>query len=316
MRNAKADRENSQRRHRMPNSSTALMFTSYSLRSAGNRREESCRVSQERTPQLARRIARGGLRLPVGVALVGLLLVTAPAWGLDPELGVSQYAHTAWKIRDGFTRGIISSIAQTPDGYLWLGTEFGLYRFDGVRAVAWEPPAGEQLPSAFITGLLVTRDGTLWISTRRGLASWKNGKLRNYPEVGENTGALIEDHEGTVWVGEWAARGNLCALRDSVVECYGKDGSLGQGVLSLYEDSKGNLWIGTVGGFWQWRPGPPTFHAIPRNEHYAPASFVQEADGSLLVAAREMTRFSGGKVEARPYLPPSLPYSFGQGLQP
>src|SRR2546428_5466774 len=70
----------------------------------------------------------------LGVLLACMLLAWGPcAFALNPALDVSQYAHTAWKIRDGFSKGIISSIAQTPDGYLWLGTEFGLLRFDGVR---------------------------------------------------------------------------------------------------------------------------------------------------------------------------------------
>src|ERR1700719_1090932 len=74
--------------------------------------------------------------------LPALLLVCCTcAFALDPSRDISQYAHTAWKIRDGFTRGAIYSIAQTPDGYLWLGTEFGLVRFDGVRTVPWQPPA-------------------------------------------------------------------------------------------------------------------------------------------------------------------------------
>src|SRR5690349_19054375 len=89
--------------------------------------------------------------VPLVVMLAGMLLAWCPcAFALDPSLDVSQYAHTAWKIRDGFTKGMITSIAQTPDGYLWLGTELGLYRFDGVRAVPWQPPAGEHLPSSFI----------------------------------------------------------------------------------------------------------------------------------------------------------------------
>ena len=62
------------------------------------------------------------------------------AFALNPSLDISQYAHTAWTVRDGFFKGVINSIAQTPDGYLWLGTEFGLLRFDGVRAVPWQPP--------------------------------------------------------------------------------------------------------------------------------------------------------------------------------
>jgi ligand-binding sensor domain-containing protein len=71
-------------------------------------------------------------------------------------------------VRDGFARGFIYAIAQTPDGYLWVGTEFGLLRFDGVRPpLPWRPPAGEQLPGAVVQNLLVTRDGALWIGTLR-----------------------------------------------------------------------------------------------------------------------------------------------------
>ena len=111
-----------------------------------------------------------------GLVLAGALLASCPCvFAVDPSLDVSHYAHTAWKVRDGFTQGAISSIAQTPDGYLWLGTEFGLLRFDGVRAVPWQPPAGEQLPSNYIRNLLVARDGALWIATQKGLASWKDG---------------------------------------------------------------------------------------------------------------------------------------------
>src|SRR5215831_18606866 len=77
------------------------------------------------------------------MVLACIRVATCP-WvvALDPSLDVNQYAHTAWKVREGFGRGGISSIAQSPDGYLWLGTEFGLLRFEGVKAVPWRPPAG------------------------------------------------------------------------------------------------------------------------------------------------------------------------------
>src|SRR5215470_14072002 len=108
--------------------------------------------------------------------LGNMLLVTSScAVASDASLDISQYAHTAWKVRDGFTKGAITSIAQTPDGYLWIGTEFGLLRFDGVRGVPWQPPNGEQLPSNYIRGLLVGHDGTLWIATQKGLVSLKDG---------------------------------------------------------------------------------------------------------------------------------------------
>src|ERR1700684_1403472 len=95
---------------------------------------------------------------------LGVLLACCPcASALTPSLDINQYAHTAWTVRDGFFKGSITSIAQTPDGYLWLGTESGLLRFDGVRSVPWQPPAGEHLPSSNIRKLLAARDERLWI---------------------------------------------------------------------------------------------------------------------------------------------------------
>ena len=141
-------------------------------------------------------------RTRAGVWLSILLGSSVCAFALDPSLDVSQYAHSAWRISEGFTKGTIFSIAQTPDGYLWLGTEFGLLRFDGVQAAPWQAPDGEQLPSNWIQALLVARDGTLWIGTDKGLASWKHGKLTKYPEVpGQRIDTLVEDREGTVWAG-------------------------------------------------------------------------------------------------------------------
>ena len=181
-------------------------------------------------------------------------------FALNPSLDVSQYAHAAWKIGEGFSEGIIRAIAQTPDGYLWLGTEFGLRRFDGVRAVPWEPPAGQHLPSSDIRSLQGARDGRLWIGTFRGLASWKDGKLSHYPELdGQVIEALLEDREGTIWVAGWAPSvGRLCRIQSGNIQCYGEDGRFGSGVTPLYEDRGGNLWAGAMNGLWRWKPGPPT----------------------------------------------------------
>src|ERR1051325_11108824 len=102
---------------------------------------------------------RGRYVVAFGAALVWMLLAWCPcALALNPALDVSQYAHTSWKIRDGFTKGYIRAITQTPDGYLWLGTEFGLVRFDGVRPVPWQPPPDQPLPSGVIFSLLAARD--------------------------------------------------------------------------------------------------------------------------------------------------------------
>jgi len=189
------------------------------------------------------------------------------AFALNPALDVSQYAHTSWRIRDGFTKGIIKAIAQTPDGYLWLGTEFGLLRFDGVRNVPWQPPPDQPLPDNFIWSLLAARDGTLWIGTSKGLASWKDGKLARHAELdGLIVQELLEDRDGSVWAGGAAVpTGRLCAFRNTSVQCFGEDGRFGLGVFGLYEDSKGNLWAGAGRGLWRWKPGPPhPFHCRTR----------------------------------------------------
>src|SRR5215471_12386470 len=187
------------------------------------------------------RRVRSRTALPRCLLLVCAALLCVPmALALDPALDVSQYAHTAWKVRDGFTQGSIHTTAQTRDGYLWLGTEFGLYRFDGVKTVLWTPPSGKQLPSDYVLSLLAAHDDTLWIGTSKGLASWKDGHLKLYAELaGQAIFAILEGKEGTIWTGALSLSGRLCAIEGSV-RCYGEDGSLGQGVTDLYEDRKGN----------------------------------------------------------------------------
>lgn len=226
-----------------------------------------------------------------------------PALALNPSLDVSQYAHTSWKIRDGFTKGQILSIAQTPDGYLWLATEFGLLRFDGLRNVPWQPPAaGQQLPSSFILSLLTARDGTLWIGTLKGLASWKDGKLTRYSELdGKDAFNLLEDHEGVIWVsGRSVTTGKLCAIRNGNVLCYADDGTLGRGACSLFEDRKGNLWAGVKDGLWRWKPGTPRFFPLA-GEPDGIQGLGEDEDGALLVGLNGgIQRFIDAKTETHP----------------
>jgi signal transduction histidine kinase/ligand-binding sensor domain-containing protein len=237
------------------------------------------------------------------VIALGVALACCPCiLALDPSLDINQYAHTSWKVSEGFGEGQIHSIAQTSDGYLWLGTDFGLLRFDGVRNVQWQPPGGQHLPSSVIYNLLAARDGTLWIATTKGLASWKSGKLTQYPELtGLDIFALLEDHERTVWVGGVGfPSGRLCAIQNGSVHCYGEDGSLGPGVFSLCEDGRGTLWAGARDGLWRWRPGPPKFFSLAGEPDFIRA-LGEDADGTLLVEWNgRIRRFVDGKTDTSP----------------
>jgi signal transduction histidine kinase/ligand-binding sensor domain-containing protein len=254
--------------------------------------------------------ARGREFVLPGTLLACVLLACCPsAFALDPSLDVSQYGHTSWKIRDGFIKGQVVSIAQTPDGYLWLGTEFGLLRFDGVRNVPFRPPAGQQLPSTQIFSLLAARDGTLWIGTAGGLASWKDGRLTRFAQLdGHYIFKIIEGRDGSVWAsGLTVTNGKLCAIGNGGVRCHGEDGALGRGAFNVYEDGRGNLWAGVKDGLWRWSPGPPQFYPLA-GEADGIQGLGEDDDGTLLVGWRGgVQRFVEGKTEPYP-----LPSSAGQ----
>ena len=233
------------------------------------------------------------------------------ALALNPSLDLSQYGHNAWRIREGIFRGAPISITQTPDGYLWLGTELALVRFDGVRAAEWTPPGRESLPSNWIRRLITGRDGTLWIGTNAGLAGWNGSRISRYPELdGHAVLSLLEDHEGTIWVGtDGLPSGRLCALRGGTTQCYGEDGILGRGVLSLSEDAAGSLWAGAESGLWRWKPGSPHPYSLAHSSPVFEIRDLSSTAGGLLIATNDgMMRLEGGKGEPYP-TPRSAPAS-------
>ncbi len=241
-------------------------------------------------------------RALITIAILSFLLVPDPALALDPSLDISQYGHKSWTARDGFSVGAIFAMAQTPDGYLWLGSEFGLYRFDGVQPVLWQPPAGQQLPNKPYA-LLVTRDGTLWIGTFEGLVSWDGGKLTYYPEIGKAfVTSLLEDHAGAVWVGTYGSRdlpARVCAMRTGSVQCKGEDGAFGSFVWSLGEDSSGTVWAGADTGIWRLNPGAAQRYPTPG---LRVGDLLKSEDGRLLIgiSGAGLKRVIADKLEAYP----------------
>ena len=243
----------------------------------------------------------GNAHRRAAIALGMVLAWCACVSALDPSLDISQYAHTAWTFRGGFSVGNIFAIAQTSDGYFWLGGEFGLFRFDGVRAVPWQPPAGQHLPDKFVFKLLAARDGTLWIGTFEGLVTWDGARLIRHPEFDRRkVQSLLEDHEGTVWAATWSSESRfarLCAMRAGSSQCFGDDGVLGRFVTALYEDPSGALWVSAESGFWRWRPGPPRRESTESREISA---LTDSEDGRTLLAVygAGLLQLEGDKLQA------------------
>ncbi|MDH0865930.1 sensor histidine kinase [Mitsuaria sp. GD03876] len=248
---------------------------------------------------------------PAGLLLAAALLASAPATSApapapDPPLQASQYAHASWTARDGALLGLVFAMAQTPDGYLWVGGSFGLFRFDGLRFMPWRPPQGQSLPGNPYA-LLVSRDGTLWIGTFNGLASWDGKALRRYaPTDGGLVTSLLEDRDGTVWAGMLANPGQLCAVRDGAARCSEEGGRFGSFVWSLAEDGDGALWLGADSGLWRWRPGAPERFVMPGMRV---GDLSTTADGQLLVGVRGagLMRFERGRLVPYPVPRPTRP---------
>jgi ligand-binding sensor domain-containing protein/signal transduction histidine kinase len=234
------------------------------------------------------------------LVVVGLFL-SAPGAAAAASGDFSQSVHTAWRVGDRVLRTSPRALAQTTDGYLWLGTERGLIRFDGNRFTAWEPTSG-RLPSASVVRLLGTRDGSLWVGTTGGLTRLKDGMLVDVRELaGTFVSALIEDRNGVVWAGTNAGfngAAKLCAIRRTGVECDTRDGRLGRFVSTVYEDSRGALWVGAATGLWRWDIGGPRSFAVP-GPFPEIHSIVEDDDHSLLVAINHVVmRLNGERLEA------------------
>lgn len=104
------------------------------------------------------------------LVILAILFVASAGriFALDPASRISQYGHTAWRLQDGYFGGQPVSITQTTDGYLWVGSSNGVFRFDGVQSVPWTSLSGEKLPSNNVHFVLGARDGSLWVATQGG----------------------------------------------------------------------------------------------------------------------------------------------------
>jgi ligand-binding sensor domain-containing protein len=159
-------------------------------------------------------------------------------------------AHMSWTRRDGAPSDI-AALAQTKDGYLWIGSSFGLFRFDGARFQAYPFSAADpRLPASNIAALAADRDGGLWIGYRMGgISHLYNGSIVNYDKtsglVGQSTEQLLCRNDGSVW---GVADGLMVHLVHNHWETFSQDHGLAtDGLFSLFFDRDGTLWTADKG---------------------------------------------------------------------
>jgi PAS domain S-box-containing protein len=222
------------------------------------------------------------------LCLLSLWLTLSAAHALDPNKRLTQYAHTAWRIQDGFLPNNPSWISQTKDGYLWVGGRSWTWRFDGVRFSPWSVPIVKGFSFTLIRRLVSVRAGEFWIATDSGLAHLSDNVVISHYDL-PGISDMYKDSDGSVWVISIRDPDRvLCQAMDVSIRCYGKaDGIAIQNAATLVSDGKGGFWIGGATALVHWKMGSSDIYNPPSlrsNEGQAGIlGLVRNPDGSLLV---------------------------------
>lgn len=198
---------------------------------------------------------------------------------------IFQFQHTSWTAKEGAPSGI-RDLAQTTDGYLWMATLNGLYRFDGMRFEHYKPSSGQALRSDYVWSLMATADGGLWIGFGDGGADFlKNGRVTSYgTSEGFPSGAVrrfVVDHEGTVWTATFTG---LAWLDGSRWQTAGEaQGYPGGSTAALFVDRAGTLWVGKDKTLYFLPRAEKVFQKCVDRKGYI-RSIAQTPDGTMWLA--------------------------------
>ncbi|WP_416760369.1 two-component regulator propeller domain-containing protein [Roseateles sp. So40a] len=185
------------------------------------------------------------------------------------EQPLDQLFHTGWGAREGF-HGPVMGLAQTTDGYLWVGTSQGLFRFDGVRFERFETLAGETLQSKAVLSLFATPDNGLWVGFMSGGAAFvRDGHILSSEPAkegfGASTRAFVREKDGTIWAansrGVFRREGERWKEMGKA-ENYPAVGP-GQYTMDLQIDGDGNIWAFTTKGMLVRPAGQTRFVDVP-----------------------------------------------------
>jgi signal transduction histidine kinase/ligand-binding sensor domain-containing protein len=220
------------------------------------------------------------------LALGALIGDPARARAVDLRDVLTGYTYTSWSRKDGLV-GPVWAIAQDANGFLWLGTDGALVRFDGVRFASWEVLGGQALPRLPIRALYVAPDGTLWIGfgAAGGLARIRDRTVTAFVSTSEadSTGpvsSIVEDRAGNILA---AAAAGLFQLRGEAFERLGDgDGLPAEGAATMYLDRSGATWVATSDGLFRRPTGHARFELLEASGQSAPpAALSEDPDGRL-----------------------------------
>jgi ligand-binding sensor domain-containing protein len=180
-----------------------------------------------------------------------VLAISANAYALDPARKLSQYVHRIWQVQQGLPQASIYAVVQSHDGYLWLGTETGLVKFDGIRFTTIDDAVSRSWSNAWVTQLAEDSHGAMWIGTRHaGVIALRDGKATRYSEraglPSDETQCLVAGEDGVIWV---CTPQGLAELSGEKVRTFGtSDGLTSVNIRAACTFGQGTLIVGTGDG--------------------------------------------------------------------
>lgn len=166
-------------------------------------------------------------------------------YALSPNKENNQYVHEAWTEKDGLPVSTVRIIKQTSDGYLWLGTEEGVLRFDGIKFDLYNQANTPEISNNQISAMFEDSSQRLWIGTYKGLSFRKHQKFNKLPELNELSNiivrSIIEDSSKTLWFGTSTG---LYTYKDKLEKINLKAGGIpDEDIRFLQTDSDGAIWF-------------------------------------------------------------------------
>jgi len=229
--------------------------------------------------------------------LLGIVMLLLPdaAQALHPEKAFHHYVRDNWSIQQGLPQISALAIAQDRQGYLWVGTQAGLARFDGVRFVGYTPDSESHLPGIWVRALHAGRDGRLWIGTYKGLAVYDGDSFTTvaaadaarWPAL--DVAALGEDAAGQVWV---ATTAGVFRVQDGFLHHVAGSPAPAQSLL-LRSDG---VWVGGRGAAYRLADDRWDVVPLPGDAPTAIVNRLVETQGRVWAATAEglFARDGGG----------------------
>jgi len=243
--------------------------------------------------------------VPVVRFVLAMVLVVSgsrAALAIDSQRALTQALLRKWQIQQGLPQPTITVVAQTSDGTLWLGTQAGLYQFDGVRFEPALVTDGPSLDDLWINDLCEDSTGRVWIATRsEGLFSWRHGEVVNHaPLLGNfmrRVNCLMLDHSGQLWAG---GEGGIAVYDRGTFRRYQRSDGLNiQNIKDIAQATDRSIWIGGDGrGLAVWKD--QKFSDVPSAAKSVVNALLADSDGSIIAGTNfGVLRFNGQAAPVR-----------------